>query len=163
MELTHIGATALQVIGGAYLLGGVFAAHLATVRAPVTTRRPTPPSPASGKPQAIAWQRGTPRPGAPLPSADDPGRQGWRLASALMVMFAGAAMVALDEAAPAILAALLVQQIFYLVRQRIAEMDRARASDAVMQRPSVLTVRVFLLTSACALGAAVLQVFGALH
>lgn len=142
MDAAQIGVLALQGVGFAYLIGAVAAAYIATLT-------PAPAAPSRGR-------NGQARVGTidvrslALPGSEDEGRRGWRLANALMYMFAGAAMSARDEAAAPILAALIVQQTFYLLRQRAAELNAARPESQAKERPSRLTVRLFVVTAVCA-------------
>ncbi len=155
MSAPQFAVWALQAFGIAYLLGAVAAAYIATLSpAMIAQQRPARPGEARAKaldPRLFA-----------LPGAEDETRRGWRLANALMYMFAGAAMAARDEAAAPILAALIVQQTFYLVRQRQAELAVARADAQAKERPSRLTVRLFVVTTFLALLAAWLAGAGAL-
>lgn len=132
---------ALRVLGVAYLVGGVAAGVKSTMHVRFGAR---------GR-GAIA-----------IPASEDPDRRGWRIATALLTLAAGASMLAGDPAAAPLLGALLVQQCLYLIRQFMTERDLARPEQKAAARVSALTTQAFLLTAILAALAAYLRGAGAL-
>jgi hypothetical protein len=125
---------ALRVVGAVFVAGGALAGW-----------RATSPRLAPAGPQV---RRGP---------ADDPERRVWRIVGATLYMLAGAAMVSGRDASVALLAALVVQQGFYITRQALVAASHGRKSSQADAAPSSLTKAAFLLTSAVAVYAAWLE------
>ena len=99
--------------------------------------------------------------GAP-PEPDDKGREHWMLAGALLTLASGVAMLIAHRAAVPILAALIIQQVLYFIRQRRRELVAKTAAQAEHERPTKETVNGFYTSLGMAALAAWLYSEGAL-
>ena len=83
----------------------------------------------------------------------DNGRERWMAVGGVLTLAAGVAMLLGHRLAVPLLAALIVQQILYFIRQRRREL-RASPADAAMERPTQQTVNGFYTSLLAALLAA---------
>ncbi len=102
--------------------------------------------------------------GAPPPvqRVTDRGRAVWLIAGALVLIAASAAMVFARTVCVALLAALVVQQMLYFVRQRRMELKAPNAEIADEARPTPATINAFYGALAVTVFAAWLYWMGAL-
>ena len=96
------------------------------------------------------------------PEPDDKGREHWMLAGALLTLAAGVAMIIAHRVAVAILAALIIQQVLYFIRQRRRELIARTPAQAEHERPTKETVNGFYTSLGMAALAAWLYGAGAL-
>lgn len=92
----------------------------------------------------------------------DNNRERWLAAGGVVMLAAGVAMGLAHRLAVPLLAALIVQQLLYFLRQRRRELRAADQSDAVLERPSRQTVNAFFFSLIMAVLAAWLYWRGAL-
>jgi hypothetical protein len=139
MEWSVVG---LRALGAAYVAGGMAAGMVATKK--------------------VSGERARGGGVLAVPVSSDQDRRMWRVATALLTLACGAAMVTRDEAAAPLLGALLVQQSLYLIRQYMAQRAVARPEQKAQARVSTLTTQTFALTAILAMLAAFLRGAGAL-
>ncbi|MBL8559653.1 MAG: hypothetical protein JNM47_13075 [Hyphomonadaceae bacterium] len=76
---------------------------------------------------------------APVRAAEDRGRNVWLAAGGALTLAAGAAMLLASRFAVPLLALLVVQQLFYFMRQRRRELRAATPEEALDARPTAQT------------------------
>lgn len=79
----------------------------------------------------------------PAPRVTDMGRNWWLLSGAVLLVIAGAVMALAHRAAVPLLAAIILHQMFYFVRQRRRELDAPNAEQAEEARPQQSTINAF--------------------
>jgi hypothetical protein len=81
--------------------------------------------------------------GKPSDELDDKGRERWLFAGGVLTIAAGAAMAFAHRLAVPLLAALIIQQLLYFIRQRRRELAAQTESGAEGERPSQQTINGF--------------------
>jgi hypothetical protein len=85
-------------------------------------------------------------------SEDDHGRARWMAVGGVLTVLTGAAMLLALKLSVALLAALILHQMLYFIRQRRRELAARNAADAEEAQPSIQTRNAFIFS----LGVAVL-------
>jgi hypothetical protein len=151
MSIEAAGLIFLRIIGVLWIVGGGFLLHQLWLNSKL--------DPMIATLEQMAREMGAP-PGKEEIDVDN-GRERWMAAGAVVLMLAGVAMGLGHRAAVWLLAAVIVHQLLYFVRQRRREL-RASAQDAFMERPSSQTINAFFFSLVMAVLAAWLYWRGAL-
>lgn len=151
MSAEAAGLIILRIVGVLWIVGGGFLLHQLWLNSRLDPMIETL--------DRMAREMGAPDSGKPLDI--DNGRERWMAAGAVILILAGLAMGLGHRASIVLLAALIVQQLLYFLRQRRREL-RASPAEAFAERPSRETVNAFFFSLIIAVLAAWLYWRGAL-
>lgn len=132
MNAEAAGLVLLRVVGVLWIVGGGFLLHQLWLNSRL--------DPLIEKLDRMAREMGAPDSGKPLDI--DNSRERWMAAGAFILILAGVAMGLGHRASVLLLAAVIVHQLLYFIRQRRREL-RASAEAALGERPSRQTINAF--------------------
>ena len=133
MTVEEVALIILRIVGVLWILGAVFLMRQLWFNSRL--------DPMIEQLDRLAKEMGAPGSGKKLDI--DNGRERWMAAGGVIMLAAGIAMGLGHRLAVALLAAMVVQQLLYFLRQRRRELNAADAGDAVLERPSRQTVNAF--------------------
>ncbi len=133
MTVDEVGLAVLRIVGVLWILGAVFLMRQLWFNSKL--------DPMIEALDQMAKEMGAPDSGKKLDI--DNGRERWMAAGGVIMLAAGVAMGLGHRLAAPLLAALIVQQLLYFIRQRRRELNAADAGDALHERPSRQTVNAF--------------------
>jgi hypothetical protein len=156
--IVEIATWVLRVFGALYLIAGLIAARQMYFWARI--------APSINEFARVAEEFTADVEGRePRPPAlnEDGGRSWWLFAGSLLLAIAGVAMLLPHWSAVPLLAAIIVHQLVYFIRQRRRELKAATPDAAVEARPNRATINGFFGGLIMAVLAAWLYYEGALH
>ncbi|HWA21856.1 MAG TPA: hypothetical protein VG735_05615 [Caulobacterales bacterium] len=132
MSAEAAGLILLRIVGVLWIVGGGFLLHRLWLNSRL--------DPMIEKLDRMAREMGAPDSGKPLDI--DNNRERWMAVGAIFLMLAGIAMGLGHRAAIPLLAAVIMHQLLYFIRQRRREL-RVSVEDAPGEQPSRQTINAF--------------------
>lgn len=132
MTGSDIGVWVLRGFGALWVLGALFGLRQAWFGSKIDK--------AIEKLEQMAAEFGE---APPAREPEDRGREAWMIAGLVLLFAAGVAMALAHRLAVPLLAALIVQQLGYFIRQRRRELKAETAEEAAQARPERTTVNGF--------------------
>jgi hypothetical protein len=132
MSAEAAGLILLRIVGVLWIVGGGFLLHQLWLNSRL--------DPMIEKLDRMAREMGAPDSGKPLDI--DNGRERWMAAGAVILILAGIAMGLGHRTSVLLLAAAIIHQMLYFIRQRRREL-RSSVEDAPDERPSRQTINAF--------------------